>query len=78
VSYNIIHGPKAKKNPQTLTTPTSLANAEMRLLMAKFLWTFDMELLPDSINWSEQKSFALWKRPVLNIKLYRAGAAIAL
>lgn len=50
----------------------------MRLLMAKFLWTFDMELLPDSINWTKQKSFALWKRPGLNIKLYRAGTAIAL
>ncbi|KAJ5317205.1 hypothetical protein PENANT_c059G08193 [Penicillium antarcticum] len=55
-----------------------LANAEMRLLLAKFLWTFDMELLPDSINWTQQKSFALWKRPDLNIKLYRAGDAIAL
>ncbi|KAJ5776043.1 uncharacterized protein N7511_001054 [Penicillium nucicola] len=55
-----------------------LANAEMRLILAKFLCAFDMELLPASINWIQQKSFALWKRPDLNIKLYRAGEAIML
>lgn len=45
----------------------------MRLLLAKFLWHFDLELLPQSLNWKDQKSFSLWKRPELMIKLFRAG-----
>ncbi|KAJ5772901.1 hypothetical protein N7457_007797 [Penicillium paradoxum] len=50
-----------------------LANAEMRLILAKFLWHFDLELLPQSMNWKDQKTFSLWKRPELMIKLFRAG-----
>ncbi|OQE87945.1 hypothetical protein PENNAL_c0018G04738 [Penicillium nalgiovense] len=55
-----------------------LANAEMRLLLAKLLWNFDLELLPQSLNWADQKSFSLWSRPQLMIKLFRAGAGSAL
>ncbi|KAJ5583602.1 hypothetical protein N7535_002222 [Penicillium sp. DV-2018c] len=50
-----------------------LANAEMRLILAKCLWNFDLELLPESLNWKEQKTFSLWKRPELRVKLFRAG-----
>lgn len=50
----------------------------MRLLLAKLLWNFDLELLPQSLNWADQKSFSLWSRPQLMIKLFRAGAGSAL
>lgn len=50
----------------------------MRLILAKFLWHFDLELLPESLDWENQKSFSLWKRPELMIKLYRAGARSAM
>lgn len=50
----------------------------MRLLLAKLLWNFDLELLPESLNWADQKSFSLWSRPELMVKLFRAGTGSAL
>jgi hypothetical protein len=35
--------------------PPSLAYAEMRLILARMLWNFDFELLPESRTWSSQK-----------------------
>ena len=51
----------------------SLANAEMRLILAKLLWNFDIELPVESLPWINQKSFSLWKRPALMVNLLRAG-----
>ncbi|KAJ5364467.1 uncharacterized protein N7496_010180 [Penicillium cataractarum] len=53
-----------------------LANAEMRLILAKFLWHFDLELQPESLHWSVQNSFALWSRPALWVKLRHPGTAL--
>ncbi|CAG8045280.1 unnamed protein product [Penicillium salamii] len=50
-----------------------LANAEMRLILAKVLWNFDIELPVESLPWINQKSFSLWKRPALMVNLLRAG-----
>ncbi|CAG8053445.1 unnamed protein product [Penicillium olsonii] len=50
-----------------------LANAEMRLILAKLLWNFDIELPVESLPWINQKSFSLWKRPALMVNLLRAG-----
>ncbi|KAJ5643199.1 uncharacterized protein N7484_005706 [Penicillium longicatenatum] len=50
-----------------------LANAEMRLILTKLLWHFDFELQPESLAWSQQRSFSLWSRPALMVKLARAG-----
>lgn len=50
----------------------------MRLLLAKLLWNFDLELLSKSLDWTDQKTFALWSRPELMVKLFRAGAGSAL
>lgn len=48
----------------------SLAYAEMRLVLAKLVWNFDMELDPRSEEWIEQnKVFLLWEKPSLFIKL---------
>lgn len=33
----------------------SLAYAEMRLILARVLWNFDMELDPSSLEWDNQK-----------------------
>lgn len=51
----------------------SLANVEMRLILTKVLWYFDLDLQPESLHWSEQRSYSLWSRPPLVVKLYRAG-----
>lgn len=52
----------------------SLANAEMRLILTKVLFNFDLKLEPQSTDWSTQKSFSLWQRPPLMVQLNRAGS----
>ncbi|KAL1840908.1 hypothetical protein VTJ49DRAFT_7650 [Mycothermus thermophilus] len=48
----------------------NLANAEMRLILAKLLWHFDLELQPESRGWRDkQKIFVLWDKDELNVKL---------
>ncbi|KAI6244582.1 Trichothecene C-4 hydroxylase [Erysiphe necator] len=47
-----------------------MATAEMRLIIAHVLWNFDMELELDSLNWIDQKVYALWEKNPLNVKLY--------
>jgi len=46
----------------------NLAYAEMRLILAKIIWSFDLELDPSSANWlADCKVFSLWKKPALNV-----------
>ncbi|KAF9694889.1 hypothetical protein EKO04_006712 [Ascochyta lentis] len=48
----------------------NLAYAEMRLILAKLLWTFDVELVRPEMDWmEEQRVFALWEKPPLEVKL---------
>ncbi|KAF1848218.1 cytochrome P450 monooxygenase-like protein [Cucurbitaria berberidis CBS 394.84] len=48
----------------------SLAYAEMRLILAKVLFNFDLEIVNDSQDWmKEQKTYALWEKPSLMVKL---------
>lgn len=49
----------------------SLAYAEMRLILARVLWNFDMELAPESIgiNWPDQKTYFLWEKRPLKVRL---------
>ncbi|KAL1969776.1 hypothetical protein VTN77DRAFT_7285 [Rasamsonia byssochlamydoides] len=46
-----------------------LAYAEMKLIMARTLWNFDLELEPDSKGWNKQNVYLLWEKKPLNIKL---------
>lgn len=39
----------------------SLANVEMRLIMTRLLWNFDLEIMPECKNWNEQDIFSFWK-----------------
>jgi len=44
----------------------NLAYHEMRLILSKVLWHFDLELCPESENWADQKIYILWdKRPLM-------------
>ncbi|KAL4874936.1 cytochrome P450 [Aspergillus karnatakaensis] len=43
----------------------NLAYAEMRIVLARLLWNFDLELCEESQEWADQKSYALWDRPPL-------------
>ncbi|GAP90439.1 putative cytochrome p450 [Rosellinia necatrix] len=48
----------------------NLAYAEMRLILAKIIFSFDMEIADDSKNWLNQKVFSVWIKPALNIYLH--------
>jgi hypothetical protein len=44
----------------------------MRLILAKVLFEFDMELAEQSVDWmAGQKVYGLWKKPALTVKLQR-------
>ena len=48
----------------------SLAFAEMRLVLAKIIFNFDLKLADDSYNWIErQKNYNVWDRIPLNVSL---------
>lgn len=48
----------------------SLAYAEMRLILARMLFEFDMTLAEDSHRWIErQRAFVIWERIPLNVYL---------
>lgn len=49
-------------------TADSLAYAEMRLILARLVFDFDMKLAEDSKDWvKRQKSYTLWDRLPLNV-----------
>lgn len=51
-------------------THRSLAYAEMRLIMARIVYDFDMKLADDSKDWiKRQRAFSLWDRIPLNVYL---------
>ncbi|CAG2010194.1 unnamed protein product [Fusarium graminearum] len=47
----------------------NLAYVEMRLLLTRFLWKFDVELMPESREWKNQKIHTLWEKGSLHVKL---------
>jgi cytochrome P450 len=48
----------------------SLAYAEMRLILARLLWNFDIELDERSRRWiDEMKMLVLWEKQPLFVKL---------
>jgi len=48
----------------------SLAYAEMRLVLAKLLWNFDLELEPESDSWFPHEMVVIWNSPALHVKLH--------
>ncbi|KAK0637910.1 Averantin hydroxylase [Lasiodiplodia hormozganensis] len=43
----------------------TLAYQEMRIILAKILWNFDLKLCPESDGWINQKSYTLWQKDPL-------------
>lgn len=52
----------------------SMAYHEMRLILTKMLYNFDYELCQESDNWSDQKTFTIWEKKPLIVKLFPVGA----
>lgn len=46
-----------------------MAYHEMRLVLAKVLFNFDLELRPESADWLNQRSFTLWEKQSLIVKV---------
>jgi hypothetical protein len=46
-----------------------MAYHEMRLIITKVLYSFDIELCPESVNWFGQKTYTLWEKHPLVCKL---------
>ena len=47
----------------------SLAYLEMRLILARILWSFDMQLAPESHAWDDQESWIQWDKKPLMVNL---------
>jgi cytochrome P450 len=47
-----------------------MAYAEMRLILARILWKFDLELLDKSHDWyTRQKTYLAWEKPPLMVNI---------
>lgn len=45
---------------------------ELRTILAKMLWVFDMQLTDDNLDWNrDATSYLVWKRPELLVKYTR-------
>ncbi|KAL4959139.1 cytochrome P450 [Aspergillus stella-maris] len=51
----------------------NLAYAEMRVIFARVLWNFDLELCEESARWDEQNSYILWEKSPLMCRLKVRG-----
>ncbi|KAL7629562.1 hypothetical protein AAE478_001083 [Parahypoxylon ruwenzoriense] len=48
----------------------NLAYAEMRLILARIIYNFDMSIAEDSLDWMDkQQAYTLWHKPALNIHM---------
>ncbi|OQE10623.1 hypothetical protein PENFLA_c085G05602 [Penicillium flavigenum] len=47
----------------------NLAYHEMRLILAKVLYNFEISLHPESVGWEKQKTFFLWEKKDLMVQL---------
>ncbi|KAI2616499.1 cytochrome P450 [Hypoxylon sp. NC1633] len=55
----------------------NFAYMEMNLILAKMLWTYDLELVNKDINWLEEgKVFVMWWKPALMVRIGRYPSGI--
>jgi cytochrome P450 len=47
----------------------NLAYVETRLIMTKILWHFDLVVVDDRHDWAEQKSYVIWAKGPLMVKV---------
>ncbi|RTE80145.1 hypothetical protein BHE90_005329 [Fusarium euwallaceae] len=47
----------------------NLAYHELRLILASLLWTFDVSLEQSTSNWLDQKTYGIWEKQPLYVKL---------
>ncbi|OTA64804.1 cytochrome P450 [Hypoxylon sp. EC38] len=47
----------------------NLARLELRMILARLIWKFDIELIPSSEDWFNHRAFIIWFRGSLMVKL---------
>ncbi|KAK1974965.1 cytochrome P450 [Colletotrichum cereale] len=47
----------------------NLAMSEMRVILARVIWNFDLQIEDDCRNWLEQELYGLWKKGPLKVRL---------
>ncbi|KAL2850682.1 cytochrome P450 [Aspergillus pseudoustus] len=47
----------------------NLAYIEMRLILGRILWNFDLELCEESLAWYNQRAYTAWEKPPLMCRL---------
>ncbi|TLD29127.1 hypothetical protein PspLS_03652 [Pyricularia sp. CBS 133598] len=52
-----------------------LAYMETRLTLTRLVWNFDMELMPESEDWADQRVWMLYEKKPLNMRLVPRGMA---
>lgn len=77
--HGIVLGGSKYLNPShtqkfSLTNLYSLAYAEMRLILARILYRFEVELAPEAGDWFNQKVFVVWDKPALPFYLKPASS----
>lgn len=55
----------------------NLALLEMRTIVAKMLWTYDMDLKNKDLDWErENECYTLWRKPALNVNFTRRSGIV--
>ena len=47
----------------------NLAYSEMRLILARVVWNFDMKIADEARDWVKQKNYIMWKKGELKVWL---------
>lgn len=59
-------------NTDSNNPTSSLALLELRIILAKIVWKFDMELKDDTLDWVQaNKNYVFWEKPALPIQFRR-------
>lgn len=67
--------PSSKLERDIIDYRNSLAYLEMRLILAKILWNFDLSLEEESKHWTSQRLHLVWRKGPLMVKLTPVGKA---
>jgi hypothetical protein len=46
-----------------------MAWSEIRSILGRLVWNFDMELQQESMEWEKQAVYILWEKPALMVRL---------
>jgi hypothetical protein len=51
----------------------SLAYSEMKLILARIIFNFDLELVDKGSDWTDQEAYILWRKTPLLVKVKEAS-----